>query len=119
VNAHYIKGHANWGGGVEDVYFRNNRVLTCESLLCLQPDSGDEAGTMGVPYFSNINMQSVTCEDATEAAFFLQGDPRLRIHCVNLSNITIQNVDRVAVISNTIYLDASGIVANGVPVQVL
>lgn len=118
VNAHYIKGHANWGGGVANIYFRSNQALTCQSVLCLQPDSEDETGTMGPPFFTNINMQDVTCADATEIGFFFQGDDRQPIVEVNLSNIVIGNVKNVDLITNTEELSATGIVANGMPVTI-
>jgi polygalacturonase len=111
--AHFIKARANWGGGVENVYIRSNRVSTCENLLLLEPDSLDFPGTGGPPVFSNINMQDVTCADSTGAAFDFAGDPRLPIDAVNLSTITVKHAKQPAEISNTNRLTAKNIRVNG------
>jgi polygalacturonase len=116
VNAHFIKAHANWGGGVENIYIRSNRVLTCDSVLTLQPDSYRDPGTMGPPDFSNINMQDVTCGVSLGPAFNFAGDPRLPIQGVNLSQIAIAKSAKAATISNTLDLLATDITIDGQPI---
>ena len=118
VAAHYIKSHANLGGGVENIYIRNNKVLNCHHLLFLQPDAYDEAGTFGPPVLSNINMQDVTCLDASVSAFYFAGDARMPIDEVNLSNIAIKSTKLVEEIVNTKNLVATGITVDGLAVKV-
>lgn len=118
LSAHYVKSHANLGGGVENVYIRNNQVLNCHSLIFLQPDEYDEAGKFGPPLLSNINMQDVTCLDASVCAFEFLGDPRKPIDGVNLSNIAIKSTDILEKIVNTRNLVATGITVDGKPVKV-
>ncbi|MGB6688427.1 MAG: glycoside hydrolase family 28 protein [Terracidiphilus sp.] len=118
LSAHFIKGEANSGGGVENVYIRSNRVLACDSLLTLQPDSYANPGTMGPPLFSNINMQDVTCNRALGPAFVFAGDPSLPIEDVNLSSVVIEKTVKAASISNTLDLTATDIVVNGQPVDI-
>lgn len=118
-NAHFIKAHQNWGGGVQNVYFRNNKIGTCDSVISLEPDVDSEAGTMGPPAFANINLHNVTCDQVVDVAFFLIGDPRLPIDGVALSNIAIKNVSRISAIKNVSGFSATGITANGKPVTVI
>jgi len=116
VNAHYIKARANWAGSVENIYIRNNRVGACHSLLSLQPDSYDQAGPLGPPIYSNINMQNVTCLASRGPVFSFRGDPRLPIDEVNLDSIAVNRADTVAAINHTSHLLASDITINGNPV---
>jgi polygalacturonase len=113
INAHFIKGHANWGGGVEDIYIRSNHIYSCDSLLALKPDSDDEAGTMGPPRFSNINLADITCEDAKAIAFNFTGDARLPIDGVVLIDISFENAKKLDVIANTAGIEASEITLKG------
>jgi polygalacturonase len=118
IAAHYIKSHANLGGGVENLYIRNNKVLNCHHLILLQPDEYDEAGTFGPPLLSNINMQDVTCLKASVSAFYFEGDPRMPIDGVNLQNIAIKSTDLLERIVSTKNLVATGITVDGKPVAV-
>jgi polygalacturonase len=111
--AHFIKARANWGGGVENVYIRSNTVSTCESLLLIEPDSLDFPGTAGPPVFSNINMQNVTCAEATRPAFYFAGDPRIPIDGVHLSSIDVKRAGRAAEIANIKRLTTEDIRVNG------
>jgi len=117
VSAHFIKGHENLGGGVENIYIRSNRILTCENVLALEPDSYVSPGSMGPAVVLNINMQDVTCDEARGAAFAFLGDPRLPIQDVALSNIVVEKASQAATISNTWGLTASDILVNGQPVD--
>ncbi len=116
INAHFIKGHANFGGLVENVYIRSNQVGTCESLLALVLDSISGVETFGPPIYSNINMQDVTCVKSNGPVFFFDGNPRLPIDEVYLDNIDVQHAKSVASIENTTNLTADDIVVNGNPV---
>lgn len=116
INAHYIKARANWGGLVENVYIRSNRVGSCHSLLALLPDSYDQAGPLGPPIYSNINMQGVTCLASKGPVFSFKGDPRLPIDEVNLNSIEVTRADTVASINHTAHLSASDITVDGSPV---
>ena len=117
VNAHYIKARANWGGYVEKVYIRSNRVGDCHTLLALLPDSYDQAGPFGPPVYSNINMRNVTCAESKGAAFTLNGDPRLPIREVSLSKIDVKLARKVASIENITGLTATDITVNGDPID--
>jgi polygalacturonase len=112
-SAHFIKGYANFGGGVENIYIRSNRVLTCHSVLTLQPDSYDTPGTFGPPLYSNINMEDVTCSESLGPAFDFAGDPRLPIEGVSLSQIAIAKSAHASTISNTEGLTATDITIDG------
>jgi polygalacturonase len=118
INAHFIKGHANWGGGVENVYIRANEVLRCESVLNLLPDADDEAGKMGPPIFSNIQVQDLVCNRFNAVAFAFTGDPRLPIDGVNLQGIDLNSDGRLDEISNVVHLSAGYIYQNGLPVKI-
>jgi polygalacturonase len=113
VNAHYIKSRANWAGSVENIYIRSNQVGVCNSLLTLQPDSYPQAGPLGPPIYSNINMEDVTCAESKGPVFLFSGDPRLPIDMVNLNNIDVKRARTVESIENTTDLIASAITVNG------
>lgn len=118
LNAHYIKGWTNLGGGVENVYFRSNAVGVCHHLLTLQPDAYAGPGPYGPLLISNVNLQDVTCEDSILVPFYFLGDARLPIDEVNLSDVVINTstVTQVAQIANTTDVNASGITFKGEPV---
>ena len=119
LNAHYIKAHENWGGYVENVYFRNSMVDTCRSMLALIPDIYNEAGTAGPPSFSNINIENVTVANSIGAPLVSQGDARLAINGLNLANIAVTSkAKKFGVVSNTVGITATGLTLNGVPVSV-
>ena len=117
LSAHYVKSHANLGGGVENIYIRSNRVIGCHYLLFLEPDAYREAGNFGPPVVSNINMEDVTCVNASVSAFEFAGDPRKPIDGVSLTNIAIQSTGLLERIVNTKHLVASGITVDGLPVK--
>jgi polygalacturonase len=120
INAHFIKGHANLGGAVENIYFRSNQVYTCDSIFAVIPDAYTGAGTLGPPAFSNLNMQEVACLESTYLPLSFLGDPSLPIRGVNLSSIAIKATksSHVYQIVNTVDLAASDITLNGIAVQV-
>ena len=120
LNAHYIKGNGNLGGGVENVYIRSNQVYTCRTVFCLSPDAYTVPGSQGPPIFSNYNMQGVSCVESLDEPFLFTGDARRPISDVNLSDIAIQatNSKKAGVITNTTDLSAVGITIKGVPVTV-
>jgi polygalacturonase len=120
-NAHYIKSWSNFGGGVVDVYIRNNKVVQCQHLLTMQPDLYPAAADFGPPVISHISMQDVTCESCTDTAFLLQGDVRRPIEDVILENIAVQTLSKKGLdqIANILGLQASGITVAGVPVQIV
>lgn len=115
LNAHMVKANANNGGGVEDIYIRNNKVLSCHNVFALLPDNYDNATGFGPPAFTNFNMEDVTCVEAADLVFLFTGDPRLPIDGVNLSNIGVEKLGsgRIDRIANTTGLTASEIVVGG------
>jgi polygalacturonase len=117
-NAHYLKAHGNWAGSVENVYFRNNQIEQCYTVLAIQPDAYMDPGSFGPPAIDNINMQSVTCEQATEEAFILMGDPRLPIFEVSIANVAIRSAKYVGTATNVDGLSAEGITVAGKPVTI-
>lgn len=120
INAHFIKGHANFGGAVENIYFRSNQVYTCDSIFAALPDAYKGSGTLGPPAFSNLNMEEVTCLESAFLPLSFLGDPSLPINGVNLSNIAINATksSQVYQIVNTIDFAASDITLNGIPVTI-
>jgi polygalacturonase len=119
INAHYLKTHGNWAGGIENVYIRSNHVYNCNSLLALQPDLYLDQPVIGPPVYANINMQDVTCEYSQDVPFLFEGDPRKPIDGVNLSNITVSSRAKdPAIVSNTVKLSATDIMLNGKAVTI-
>jgi polygalacturonase len=118
IAAFYIKSNSDTGGAVEGVWIKSSQAINCHHLLFLQTDYEGVTGGPTPPLFTNINMQGVTCAEASVSAFWLEGDPRLPIQGVALADIAIAKTSKLAEIGNVINLAATNITVAGKIVKI-
>ena len=89
----YIKSNTDRGGAVENLYYRNNTVDTCDALLMVRLDyKGADAGE-NPSDFKNFYIENTTVNYAKTGVNSL-GLPGKSIKNITLSNVKINEVNK-------------------------
>ena len=108
-----LKTNAMRGGTIENVYFRNIRIVQIAHAV-LQIDFNYEEGPKGPerPVVRNIELRDVSCQKA-ERGLNVRGFPNAKIRNIRMEHCTFRNVEKADLVENVEGLVRTDVTVNG------
>ncbi len=115
--AYYIKSSSQNGGAVENVFIRSCTASTCKVFVNFLTDFDSQNGPTP-PLYTNINLENMSCDEATQLAFSIIGDVRNPILYVSLSEIAVGSAGAVQEVANALFISSSNVTVAGKQVTI-
>jgi polygalacturonase len=116
-SAFYIKSSSAVGGAVKNVFMRSCAASACNNFFTVQSDYDFEYGP-SPPLFTNINLENMSCDQAANLAFSIQGDARNPILYISLGDIAVGSAGTVQQVENAVFISSSNVTVGGNAVTV-
>jgi polygalacturonase len=117
-NAFFIKSNRQNGGTVENVFIRSSKAIECQQFLYLETNYGGVSSGPAPPLFSNVVLQSMSCDQASGTAFALDGDEANPIQYVALTDIAIGSAQNAQQVTNTLFVASTNVTIGGQQVNI-
>jgi polygalacturonase len=116
-SAIFIKSNSATGGAVKNVFIRSCKAAKCNAFLRVETDYQGGYGP-APPLFQQINLENLSCDEASVIAFTIEGDFRNPVVDLSLRDIAIGSAASVQLVENAFFVTSSNVTVGGKPVTI-